>query len=59
MPILPDLYLAIKDYNAEDKERAFEEKGPKILAYRTGELVLMTIPPNKGGWFEGYRSNDP
>jgi len=26
---------------------------------REGELILMTIAPNKSGWFEGYRANDP
>jgi hypothetical protein len=30
-----------------------------VLGYRAGELILMTLPPNKGGWFEGYRFNDP
>jgi hypothetical protein len=35
------------------------EKGIKILSYRAGELILMTLSPNKGGWFEGYRFNDP
>ena len=28
------------------------------MVYRAGELIVMTIAPNKGGWFEGYRTND-
>lgn len=28
------------------------------MSFRVGELVLMTISPNKAGWFEGYRAND-
>lgn len=26
---------------------------------REGDLVFMTIAPNKGGWFEGYKATDP
>lgn len=61
VPVLHELYLAIQDFNPDDKERSHEDKngGVKILSYRTGELVLLTMAPNKGGWFEGYRFNDP
>ena len=31
----------------------------KILNFRAGELILITVEPNKQGWFEGYRHNDP
>lgn len=62
-PIVPELYVAILDFNPDDRERPLDEKkgggGVRILAYRTGELLLLTLPPNKGGWFEGYRFNDP
>ena len=57
---LGDIFVAIKDFNPEDREKPLESAGNvRILGYRAGELILMTIPPNKGGWFEGYRFNDP
>ena len=61
VPALNCLYVAIKDFNPEDKEVATDTKHPaiKILSFRTGELVLITKEPNRGGWFEGYRHNDP
>ena len=59
VPIMHEIYYAIRDFNPEDKEKSQDDKGFKILAYRTGELILMTIKPNRGGWFEGYRFNDP
>jgi len=49
----------IRDFNPEDRERSLDEQGIRLLAFRTGELILMTLCPNKGGWFEGYRHNDP
>lgn len=62
-PILHELFVAILDFNPDDRERPLDEKkggaGVRILAYRTGELIIMTLSPNKGGWFEGYRFNDP
>jgi hypothetical protein len=58
-PVLSDIFVAIKDFNPEDREKPFDISGVRPLAHRAGELILMTIPPNKGGWFEGYRFNDP
>jgi hypothetical protein len=45
VPILPELYVAIKDFNPDDRERSLDEKkgGVRILAYRAGELILMTL----------------
>jgi hypothetical protein len=56
--VLSDIFVAIKDFNPEDREKPFENSGVRPLGYRAGELILVTIPPNKGGWFEGYRFND-
>ena len=57
---LGEIFVAIKDFNPEDREKPLESTGGvRVLGYRAGELILMTIPPNKGGWFEGYRFNDP
>jgi hypothetical protein len=58
-PIIHDIYLATKDFNPDDKEPLLTNEYVKILSFRAGELILMTIEPNKGGWFEGYRHNDP
>jgi hypothetical protein len=57
--VLPDIFVATKDFNPEDRERPLDKNGLRVLGYRAGELILMTLPPNKGGWFEGYRFNDP
>ena len=58
--VLTDIFVATKDFNPEDREKPLEQSGGvRALGYRAGELILMTIPPNKGGWFEGYRFNDP
>ena len=55
-----EIFVAIKDFNPEDRERPLDSTGcVRVLGYRAGELILMTITPNKGGWFEGYRFNDP
>lgn len=54
--------MAIRDFNPDDREVTTEGKprgAVRVLSFRTGELVLMTVEPNKGGWFEGYRHNDP
>lgn len=59
VPVLPQLYVGIKDFNPEDREKPIDGRNLRILAYRAGEIILMTVPPNKGGWFEGYRFNDP
>ena len=58
VPIQSDLYLAIRDFNPEDREKPID-RGVRFLAFRAGELVLITLGPNKAGWFEGYRFNDP
>lgn len=59
IPIRHEFYVAIKDFNADDTEQPISRDRVRILAFRTGELILMTIEPNKAGWFEGYRHNDP
>lgn len=58
VPVLPELYLAMKDFNPDLKERG-THLASLLLGFRTGELILMTVKPNRGGWFEGYRHNDP
>ncbi|CDW81031.1 UNKNOWN [Stylonychia lemnae] len=58
-PIIPELYLAIKDFNPEDQEPLIANEGVKLLNFRAGEIVQLTLQPGKGGWFEGYRTNDP
>ena len=52
------MYLAIKDFNPDCKEPALSKDHLQLMNFRVGELILMTIPPNKAGWFEGYRAND-
>lgn len=63
VPVLPQIFVGIKDFNPEDREKSLGDlnsgQNLRILAFRAGELILMTLPPNKGGWFEGYRFNDP
>lgn len=49
--------MATKDFNIEEK--APMNNKIKILNFRAGELILITVEPNKQGWFEGYRHNDP
>lgn len=58
-PIFDEIFLVIKDFNPDDKEPLISQEKVRILSLREGELLFMTILPNKGGWFEGYRANDP
>lgn len=57
--IIQELYLATRDFNPHEKELPVTKNMIQILSFRAGELILMTLEPNKGGWFEGYRHNDP
>lgn len=57
--IVHELYLGVKDFNPEDDEQLIAQNGIKILNFRAGEIIQMTIAPNSAGWFEGYRINDP
>jgi hypothetical protein len=57
--IIHEIYLAIKDFNPLDQEVPISKEQVLLLSYKIGELVLITLSPNKGGWFEGYRANDP
>ena len=59
MPIIPGLYLAIKNFNPDVKEPLVGSENIRLLGFRAGEIVMMTLVVNKGGWFEGYRANDP
>ena len=56
---MPEIFIVIKDFNPDGKEPLLTSEKVRILSLREGELVLMTIAPNKSGWFEGYRANDP
>jgi hypothetical protein len=47
----------VKDFNPDNEEIPVESV--RILSFRPGELVLVTMPANKHGWFEGFRANDP
>jgi hypothetical protein len=40
--VLHDIFVAIKDFNPEDREKTLDENGVKVLGYRAGELILMT-----------------
>ncbi|CDW84035.1 UNKNOWN [Stylonychia lemnae] len=57
--ILHEIFLVTKDFNPEEKEPLLTSEKVRVLSLRVGELLFMTIAPNKGGWFEGYRANDP
>lgn len=57
--ILPALYLAIRDFNGDGKEPVLGQQKIKLLSFRVGEILLLTLEPNRGGWFEGYRGSDP
>ena len=59
VPIIPELYLAIKNFNPDIKEPPLGTENIRVLGFRAGEIVMMTIATNRGGWFEGYRANDP
>eukprot|EP00347_Sterkiella_histriomuscorum_P007593 403348324 len=59
VPIVNELYLAVKDFNPEDTEPLITQEGIKLLNFRSGEILQMTLQTNQGGWFEGYRTNDP
>lgn len=41
-PIVPEIFVAIRDFNPDDRERPIDEKrgGVRILAFRTGELIV-------------------
>ena len=54
-----DLYLAIKNFNPDNKDPQPPKDQAQFLSFRAGEMILMTMEPNNGGWFEGYRHNDP
>jgi hypothetical protein len=58
-PVLPELYLAIKDFNPDDTEPTLTKEHVNIMSFKIGEIIILTAPPNKAGWFEGYRSTDP
>lgn len=41
-PYIPLIFVAIRDFNPDDRERQIEEKGGgvRVLAFRTGELII-------------------
>jgi hypothetical protein len=57
--VLSEMYLAIFDFNPLESEKDVTKERIKVLSYQTGDIVLMTIKPNRYGWFEGYRASDP
>lgn len=59
VPIANELYLATKNYNPDIKEPTISSENIRLLGYRAGEIVIVTLTPNRGGWLEGYRANDP
>lgn len=59
IPIINDIYLVVKDFNSDSNKMSVIFDGVKMLSYFVGELVLITLAPNRDGWFEGYRANDP
>lgn len=59
VPIQKELYLAIKDFNWEDKEPRLTKDEIRLLSFRRGEILITTLSPNSSGWFEAYRHNDP
>ena len=59
MAIIHELYLVIKDFNPEGKEPLLTTDKVRILSLKVGDLLFMTMSPNKGGWFEGYKASDP
>ena len=59
VPILEEIYLALRDFNPRDNEPPLNEDQVILISFQVGELIFMTLPPNKNGWFEGYRANDP
>lgn len=59
IPVVNQIYLAIKDFNPNDIDPTLTKEHVNLLSFKTGELLLVTLAPNKAGWFEGYRANDP
>ncbi len=53
------MHIAIKDFNKDSKESSVTMEFIRILSYEAGDIIFMTKKPNRSGWFEGYRSNDP
>eukprot|EP00347_Sterkiella_histriomuscorum_P012684 403367623 len=56
--ILSEMYLVVKSFNPDNREPLLSNDKVRILSLREGDLVLMTVLPNKSGWFEGYKATD-
>lgn len=59
IPIVKELFVAIKDFNMAESEPRLTKDEIRLLSFRIGEILIVTLPPNKSGWFEAYRHNDP
>jgi len=57
--IIHELYLATRDFNVSGSEQSIEDERIKVLSFKIGDIILMTVKPNQKGWFEGYRASDP
>ena len=53
------LGYALVDFNPKEKEKTFTEDKIRFISFRKGDIFLVTIRPNRFGWFEAYRAGDP
>ena len=52
------MYLAIRDFNVEEREPTFTSEDIRLLSFKVGDIILVTLTINSNGWFEGYRHSD-
>jgi len=58
-PVTKHLWVAVRNFNSTNQESPVSNDKVEVMALTIGDLVIETIPPNSGGWLEGYRGNDP
>ena len=59
IPVIEEMYVGVRNFNPNNKEPPLSRNLINILSFKQGNIILITIMPNKNGWFEGYRANDP
>ena len=59
VPIHEEIYISTKHFNDDGNEQIPFGDAFKLLSFKAGDLIMMTVSPNRWGWFEGYRANDP
>lgn len=53
------LAIATKDFNTLEMETdAKNDDQVAFLTFMKDDMIIVTIKPNKDGWFEGYRARD-